>query len=63
MPKVELKPCPFCGAKAFRLHSPDMNRQFRVMCNRLHCGCEGPPRDTPRQADNAWNRRAKEDKP
>ena len=61
---VELKPCPFCGAK-----QNDKNKAgwkqiyieqskydcYRVCCRK--CGASTFPKDTDRAAKIAWNRR------
>lgn len=57
---MELKPCPFCGGKAFVHHVIGGYRDLY----RVHCGNEDCPTETAtkwqwkkEQAIEAWNRR------
>jgi Lar family restriction alleviation protein len=54
---MELKPCPFCGRKGCppSLTKADVD-WFCISCN--ECYTEGPMKDTPEEAAEAWNRRA-----
>ena len=67
----ELKPCPFCGGKAGRVHSTQYDECFSVICQQ--CGIiigsyeqnksgkwENLFFKSPEEAVRAWNRRSNE---
>lgn len=66
--KIELKPCPFCGAEAvintIEPHShmlvllPDYGGETFIECTGCTCGIAG---ETEHEAVEAWNRRADND--
>lgn len=64
-PKIELKPCPFCGNKDVEIHdvwdtiSGKSYRGKTVLCNfdKGGCGAECGTRITEAEAIEAWNRR------
>ena len=59
MPKVKLKPCPFCGAKAKNGKLPDVEGYY-VYCSSNKCRALGPGTRTKQHASiNTWNRRAR----
>lgn len=68
MSEQKLKPCPFCGA-TFGVHlsrerdTPDMNWQYKVVCdyNLSGCGGSGGFSDDPTRAIEAWNRRTNDE--
>ena len=57
---AELKPCPFCGGRAFRYHRKEpFGDSYRVYCGNEDC-CVQPQTHAyfkKEQAENAWNRR------
>lgn len=56
---VELKPCPFCGGEAVRVHS---YLSYRVECANVKCNVRAETYTFDRQTDatKAWNKRAAE---
>ncbi len=53
----ELKPCPFCGAKADMQN--DFGVEYWVQCTNLDCGAtDGTVHIDPNSAAQRWNRRA-----
>jgi Lar family restriction alleviation protein len=54
---AELKPCPFCGGKAYRDRVDD-KPLFWVAC--LECGIDGRICESEPEAITAWNRRPPE---
>ena len=58
---AELKPCPFCGGKAWlngTIMWSDLSKRFSVFC--CECRVETPRTShTKEEAIEAWNRRAK----
>ena len=62
----EIKPCPFCGEKAYTQHRTvevrhETESWYRVYCYEMECGVVGPERSTLDGAITAWNSRAKPD--
>lgn len=61
---TELKPCPFCGARAaMRIdyyQKQDMETYFAI-CANPRCGCRTLAWPTVRQAADVWNRRRRDD--
>ena len=57
MPRVELKPCPFCGAAARQYEGP--MDAYGVVCTK--CGVKLYDRGSAAAAKRAWNKRAKVD--
>lgn len=65
----ELKPCPFCGGKAYTktIHSKT-NKIFRKLINTyyyvkcLTCGCSTEVRDTRTEVKEKWNTRTPKEK-
>lgn len=61
---AELKPCPFCGSASFfgdrfpELIDHDIVELYAVECN--GCMARGPAKETPEEAEEAWNRRAED---
>lgn len=53
-PKTALQPCPFCGNEDLWLLNDD---GYYIFCNSQDCGAEGPVRELPTEAAEAWNRR------
>ena len=56
--EIELKPCPFCGCKAQRIHTfDDMWRGVR--CSNFGCIANSinPEYELQNNADEDWNRR------
>ncbi len=66
MADIELKPCPFCGAKPAeksRIQPVSQRMVYMVICDNLACSIE-PNTDyffIREDARNAWNRRADND--
>ena len=58
MEKAELKTCPFCGGEAEIFHSLFTAAEYYAMCNK--CDARIGVYWTPREAVEAWNRRAKD---
>lgn len=57
MPRTDLKPCPFCGAKnVLDLTLVGDRDSYVVRC--FACHADGPPADTRVEAMQAWNTRA-----
>ena len=60
--KIELKPCPFCGAKvAIEDISTEDETYFMIQCENQKCSaaaCFGDESETQEGAARAWNRRA-----
>lgn len=57
---ADLKPCPFCGSKAFATYKTDEDddiRRHSVHCI-ARCGAQIGGRYSEQSAVNAWNRRA-----
>ena len=60
---AELKPCPFCGGKAFLtndLATYGCDVMYRVICE--NCNISTPLKWTEEKAIEAWNRRAEDGK-
>ena len=60
---AELKPCPFCGCKAFctnDLPTYGCDVMYRVVCE--DCNISTPLKWTKEKAIEAWNRRAEDGK-
>lgn len=68
MEEIELKPCPFCGATAegeplmnrVGIYQSELTKCFHVSCYK--CGTTSNWYNTEKQAINAWNRRADNEK-
>ena len=61
----ELKPCPFCGAKAVMNYKQALNTWI-VECSNSSCPASymiGMDYDTEAEAIEAWNRRANDERP
>lgn len=57
----ELKPCPFCGRKAWIIDTGNYPRTFyRIVCQSCRTK-QGKFYDTEEESIKAWNRRAGED--
>lgn len=59
---VELKPCPWCGAKPdFKAESfsHDAPKEYAIMCTAFACDVEPATQwcDTPQEAIDQWNNR------
>jgi len=57
----ELKPCPFCGGKAYFYNYDkgyEENNYFMIWCDNCECA-ETPQFKTEQEAIFAWNKRAK----
>lgn len=55
---MELKPCPFCGGRAFIAENEELEFLPWVICS--DCGCETNCFRTVEEAIKAWNRRTNE---
>ena len=58
---AELKPCPFCGGKAFSINvlpTFGFDVMYRAICE--DCNISTPPKRTKEKAIKAWNRRAED---
>ena len=55
---MKLKPCPFCGGKAYILFSKE-NKQYHIHCD--NCRGRVSYLKTKKEATVTWNRRAGED--
>jgi len=55
--KEQLKPCPFCGKNNLKITQDNAIEPifFFVIC--ILCECEGPSRDTKKDAATKWNNR------
>ena len=68
MHEIKLKPCPFCGQEKYIVvlaegHCDD--RQYQIVCDASGeggCGASCGWQDTLKEAKEAWNRRADNDK-
>ena len=64
----ELKPCPFCGGKAYikTIHSKT-NKMFKKLTNTYYyvkcftCGCSTEVKDTGIEAETKWNTRTQKE--
>lgn len=61
--ELELRPCPFCGAKAYAVHRAWVfaeHWEIQTECGDgcINCGIE-PEFGTEEEAEKAWNRRAR----
>ena len=61
MPSNELKPCPFCGARAY-VHRKILRASVTIwyVCLCEECPCQTWGSDNMQEAIEAWNRRAGE---
>lgn len=61
---TELKPCPFCGGKAFfdKMYSPDGDWEYCIACADCECMFTVEYRNPDKNyLLNAWNRRAEDE--
>lgn len=62
MSKGKLKPCPFCGRKAWIIDTGNYYPRafYRIVCQSC-CTMQGKLYDTQEESIEAWNRRANDD--
>ena len=59
MAELKLKPCPFCGGKAEVEYGASGYNVYQIGCQNGECFAYAGWGDTPEEAAEAWNRRAK----